>query len=95
MIDTPGMRTLRVSDAAFGIETLFAEIIELAPLCRFSDCTHSHEPGCAVQEAAAAGVLDPVRLTRWRKLVEGSGNQTSGRSGLRGGSATAGRSKKR
>ena len=95
VIDTPGMRTLRVSDAAFGIETLFAEITELAPLCRFSDCTHSHEPGCAVQEAVAEGVLDPERLTRWRKLVEGSGNQTSGRSGLRGGSATAGRSKKR
>ncbi len=95
VIDTPGMRTLRVSDAAFGIETLFAEITELAPLCRFSDCTHSHEPGCAVQEAVAEGVLDPERLTRWRKLVEGSGNQTSGRSGPRRGSATAGRSKKR
>ncbi len=95
VIDTPGMRTLHVSDAAFGIETLFAEITELAPLCRFSDCTHSHEPGCAVQEAVAEGVLDPERLTRWRKLVEESSNQTSGRSGPRGGSATAGRSKKR
>jgi ribosome biogenesis GTPase len=89
------MRTLHVSDAAFGIETLFAEITELAPLCRFSDCTHAHEPGCAVQEAVAAGVLDPERLTRWRKLVEESSNQTSGRSGPRGGSGTAGRSKKR
>jgi ribosome biogenesis GTPase / thiamine phosphate phosphatase len=95
VIDTPGMRTLRVSDAAFGIETLFAEITELAPLCRFSDCTHTHEPGCAVQGAVAAGALDPERLTRWRKLVEESSNQTSGRSGPRGGSTTAGRSKKR
>ncbi|MGF9761711.1 ribosome small subunit-dependent GTPase A [Microvirga sp. 0TCS3.31] len=95
VIDTPGMRTLRVSDAAFGIETLFAEITELAPLCRFSDCTHTHEPGCAVQGAVAAGALDPERLTRWRKLVEESSNQTSGRSGPRGGSTTAGRRKKR
>jgi ribosome biogenesis GTPase / thiamine phosphate phosphatase len=95
VIDTPGMRTLRVSDAASGIETLFAEITELAPLCRFSDCTHAHEPGCAVRGAVAAGALDPERLTRWRKLVEESSNQTSGRSGLRGGSATAGRSKRR
>jgi ribosome biogenesis GTPase len=95
VIDTPGMRTLRVSDAAFGIETLFAEITELAPLCRFSDCTHAHEPGCAVQEAVTAGALDPERLTRWRKLVEESSNQASGRRGPRGGNATAGRSKKR
>ncbi|WP_338105443.1 ribosome small subunit-dependent GTPase A [Microvirga tunisiensis] len=95
VIDTPGMRTLRVSDAASGIEILFAEITELAPLCRFSDCTHAHEPGCAVRGAVAAGVLDPERLTRWRKLVEESSNQTSGRSGPRGGSATAGRSKRR
>jgi ribosome biogenesis GTPase len=95
VIDTPGMRTLRVSDAAFGIETLFAEITELAPLCRFSDCTHAHEPGCAVQGAVAAGALDPERLTRWRKLVEESSSNTSGRSGPRGGSTTAGRSKRR
>jgi ribosome biogenesis GTPase len=94
VIDTPGMRTLRVSDAAFGIETLFAEITELAPLCRFRDCTHAHEPGCAVQGAVAAGALDPERLTRWRKLVEES-NNTSDRSGPCGGSVTAGRSRRR
>jgi ribosome biogenesis GTPase len=94
VIDTPGMRSLRVSDAAFGIETLFAEITELAPHCRFSDCTHTHEPGCAVQGAVAAGALDPERLTRWRKLVEESSN-TSTDSRSRGGSTTAGRSKRR
>ncbi|MBD2751036.1 ribosome small subunit-dependent GTPase A [Microvirga sp. BT688] len=95
VIDTPGMRTLRVSDAAFGIETLFAEITELAPLCRFSDCTHAHEPGCAVQGAVAAGGLDPERLTRWRKLVEESSTRMLGGSGPRSGSATASRSKRR
>jgi ribosome biogenesis GTPase len=94
VIDTPGMRTLRVSDAAFGIGTLFAEITELAPLCRFSDCTHDHEPGCAVQGAVTAGVLDPQRLARWRKLSEESSTKTSTRNGRRG-SAGTGRSKKR
>ncbi len=84
VIDTPGMRSLRVSDAAFGIETLFAEITELAPHCRFRDCMHAHEPGCAVQEAVAAGVLDPERLTRWRKLSEESSNQTAARNAPRG-----------
>ncbi|WP_238232892.1 ribosome small subunit-dependent GTPase A [Methylobacterium thuringiense] len=69
VIDTPGMRTLHISDAAEGIETLFAEITELAPSCRFRDCTHAHEPGCAVQAAVANGTLPPERLSRWRKLV--------------------------
>jgi ribosome biogenesis GTPase len=68
MIDTPGMRTLHVSDVGHGIDVLFAEISELAPLCRFRDCTHAHEPGCAVQAAVASGELDVERLTRWRKL---------------------------
>ena len=94
VIDTPGMRTLHVSDAAFGIETLFAEITELAPLCRFRDCTHVHEPGCAVQGAvrrrARPGASDPLAQT-----VEESNNNTSCRSGPRGGSVTAGRSKRR
>jgi len=68
VIDTPGMRTLHVSDAAAGLDTLFAEISELTHLCRFRDCTHEHEPGCAVQEAVKTGRIDPERLTRWRKL---------------------------
>ncbi len=67
-IDTPGMRTLHVSDVAAGLDVLFAEIVELAPHCRFRDCTHAHEPGCAVQAAIKAGDLDPARLDRWRKL---------------------------
>lgn len=68
VIDTPGMRTLHVSDVGEGIETLFAEITELAPSCKFRDCSHEHEPGCAVQAAIRAGTLDPDRLARWRKL---------------------------
>ena len=72
VMDTPGMRTLQVSDAAYGIDVLFAEITTLAPNCRFRDCTHAHEPGCAVQAAIAAGTLDPERLERWRKLQDES-----------------------
>jgi ribosome biogenesis GTPase len=80
VIDTPGMRTLQVSDVAQGIGTLFSEITDLAPLCKFRDCTHAHEPGCAVQAAVAAGTLDPDRLTRWRKLsAESQAGAPSGR----------------
>jgi ribosome biogenesis GTPase / thiamine phosphate phosphatase len=69
VIDTPGMRTLHVSDAAAGIDELFAEITELAPLCRFRDCTHAHEPGCAVRTAVSGGTLNPERVARWRMMV--------------------------
>jgi ribosome biogenesis GTPase len=69
VIDTPGMRKLHVSDAAAGIDELFAEITELAPLCRFRDCTHAHEPGCAVSAAVSGGALDPERVARWRLMV--------------------------
>ena len=68
VIDTPGIRTLDVSHVGYGIDTVFAEITELAPHCRFRDCSHDHEPGCAVQAAMATGKIDPERLTRWRKL---------------------------
>lgn len=87
VIDTPGIRTLNVSDVSYGIDMLFAEITELAPLCRFRDCTHSHEPGCAVQAAVAEGKLDPERLTRWRKLQTENLANTPAPSQPRGGSA--------
>ena len=84
VIDTPGMRTLHVSDAAEGIDQLFAEITELAPNCRFRDCTHEHEPGCAVQAAVKAGTLDPDRLDRWRKLQDENRAKTPVLKGPRG-----------
>jgi len=68
LIDTPGMRALRLTDAEEGIEAVFADIEELAHTCRFSDCSHEGEPGCAVQTAIDDGSLDPKRLDRWRKL---------------------------
>lgn len=69
LIDTPGMRELQLTDTAAGVEEVFADIVALAAACRFTDCTHDGEPGCAVQAAISAGTLDPHRLTRWRKLA--------------------------
>lgn len=88
VIDTPGMRTLHVSDTSAGLDQLFAEITELAPLCRFRDCTHAHEPGCAVQAAITAGTLDPARLDRWRKLSEENRANTPVQTGPRGNKTT-------
>ncbi len=68
LIDTPGMRALRLADVSEGIATVFEDIEALARACRFSDCAHDTEPGCAVQAAIASGDLEPDRLRRWRKL---------------------------
>lgn len=84
VIDTPGMRTLHVSDVSSGLDALFAEITERAPNCRFRDCTHLHEPGCAVQAAVSAGDLDPARLDRWRKLQDENRENTPAVTGARG-----------
>jgi ribosome biogenesis GTPase len=84
VIDTPGIRTLFVSDVTDGIDTLFADIMELAPLCRFRDCTHAHEPGCAVQVAVKSGTLAADRVERWRNLVSENRDRTPVISGPRG-----------
>ena len=68
VVDTPGMRELQLAGAAEGIDEVFADIVELAAGCRFNDCAHETEPGCAVKAAIEAGVLDPGRLARWQKL---------------------------
>ncbi len=68
LIDTPGMRSLSLADAAFGIDAVFEDVTELVGLCRFRDCTHQSEPGCAVRQAIADGQLDEARLNRWDKL---------------------------
>ncbi|MGL5011626.1 MAG: ribosome small subunit-dependent GTPase A, partial [Paracoccaceae bacterium] len=67
IIDTPGMRALQPG-APEGVDLVFAEIADLIGECKFRDCTHVHEPGCAVLAAIAAGNLDAGRLARWRKL---------------------------
>lgn len=69
IIDTPGMRALRLEESSEGIEVLYADILELATNCKFTNCEHETEPGCAVKAALEDGSLDPERLDRWRKLL--------------------------
>lgn len=69
LMDTPGMRELQLTDAAAGLDGVFADIAALARSCRFSDCRHDGEPGCAITTAVTDGTLDPDRLKRWRKLA--------------------------
>ena len=76
LIDTPGMRELGLTETGDGVALVFAEIAELATACRFRDCTHSGEPGCAVQAAIAAGSLDSDRLARFEKLEREDGVNT-------------------
>ena len=68
LIDTPGLRALSLWDADEAIKEAFGEIEELAATCRFSDCGHRSEPGCAIQEAIAAGHLDADRYASFEKL---------------------------
>lgn len=68
IIDTPGLRELQLWNAAHGLSQTFAEVDELAAQCRFRDCRHRNEPGCAVQSALASGILETRRLESWRKL---------------------------
>ncbi len=69
LIDTPGMRELKLVDADEGLADVFAEIDAVAERCRFGDCEHDGEPGCAVAAAIEAGELDGERLRRYRKLL--------------------------
>ncbi len=68
LLDTPGMRELQLWGEDSGLDGAFPEVTELVALCRFNDCTHASEPGCAVLEALASGALDPARFAAWRKL---------------------------
>ncbi len=69
LLDTPGMRELQLTNVATGLDSVFSDIRDLAKQCRFSDCEHESEPGCAVQAAIEEGSLDAGRLKRWRKLI--------------------------
>ena len=69
LMDTPGMRELQLADAGSGIEDVFADIVALAAQCRFADCGHDSEPGCAVQAALEDGTLDGARYGRYLKLA--------------------------
>ncbi|MGW7204689.1 ribosome small subunit-dependent GTPase A [Streptomyces sp. NPDC054837] len=69
LIDTPGLRGVGLFDAESGVGQVFSEIAELAERCRFHDCAHEAEPGCAVLAAVASGELGERRLESYRKLI--------------------------
>lgn len=70
VLDTPGVRELQLTDVASGIDDLFADLRDLTTQCRFRNCQHTVEPGCAVLAAIKSGAIDPVRYERWRKLLD-------------------------
>lgn len=69
LIDTPGMRELQLVDVGDALDDVFGDVVAIAESCRFSDCSHEAEPGCAVQAAIDDGRLDAGRLKRFRKLL--------------------------
>lgn len=68
VVDTPGMRELQLWDGEAGLCDTFSDIDELAAACRFSDCQHAGEPGCAVTDAVEQGLFPPERLASFQKL---------------------------
>lgn len=69
LIDTPGVRAVSLWSSGHGIERAFADVFDLMDHCRFRDCKHEQEPGCAVTAAIEAGTLDPRRLESMKRLV--------------------------
>jgi ribosome biogenesis GTPase len=69
LIDTPGVRAVSLWSSGRGIEWAFSDVFELMDHCRFRDCKHDDEPGCAVRAAVEAGTLDPRRLDSLKRLV--------------------------
>ena len=70
LIDTPGMRELGLWDSAEGIDAAFRDIEALSRACKFSNCTHTKEPGCAIQAALKDGTLEQARWDSFRKLKQ-------------------------
>ncbi|WP_426266610.1 GTPase RsgA [Sphingomonas sp. LHG3443-2] len=70
LIDTPGMRELQMSEVSAGVAEVFDDIVAITLQCRFTNCTHTDEPQCAIRIATVAEALDPARLARWRKLTD-------------------------
>ena len=72
VIDTPGMRELGMWETDTGLGEAFSDVEAYLGRCRFSDCSHTTEPGCAIRSAIAAGELDPGRWERYQKLKDES-----------------------
>jgi ribosome biogenesis GTPase / thiamine phosphate phosphatase len=79
LLDTPGMRSVALWASDEGLAMAFPEIDTLAEQCRFRDCRHDQEPGCAVQAAVSAGELDHARLRSWRRLQDELDDTTAAR----------------
>jgi ribosome biogenesis GTPase len=75
LIDMPGLRQITTWDDEEGVDTTFAEISALAAGCRFDDCSHETEPGCAVRAALEDGTLDPARYEAYLALRRESAAQ--------------------
>ncbi len=69
MLDSPGLRELALFDAERGLAEMFADVEALTRACRFADCGHDSEPGCAVRAALEDGTLDERRLANYYKLL--------------------------
>jgi ribosome biogenesis GTPase len=69
LVDTPGMRELQMSEVATGVAEVFDDVVATTLECRFTNCAHADEPGCAIRAAVARGTLDAGRVERWRKLT--------------------------
>ena len=69
LIDTPGVRALAATSDSAAIDETFEDVSSYASTCRYSDCSHGSEPGCAVQQALADGTLDPERFERYRRMM--------------------------
>lgn len=70
LVDTPGIRELQMSEVTSGVTEVFDDVTDVALECRFANCAHADEPGCAIRAAVEEGTLDPARVIRWRKLAE-------------------------
>lgn len=68
VLDTPGMRELGMWEAGDGLSQTFEDVAAIAEACRFNDCHHDAEPGCAIQQALVDGTLDPKRWENFQKL---------------------------
>ena len=80
LIDSPGIREVGLVSEAEAVEETFPEVTEAAEGCRFRDCAHEAEPGCAITAGIASGQLDPVRVARWKALLtEAEGSQVIAR----------------
>ena len=69
LLDTPGIRELALWDDGAGLAAAFLDVETTAARCRFTDCTHERQPGCAIEAAVASGSLAADRVASWHKLI--------------------------